>query len=372
MPWTFEETQAGYSNLWRSATLKGGADAQNADLFADKIIAAEQRYRAVQAATGVPWYFIGALHMREASNNFDGVLHNGERIIGTGRLTTLVPANRGPFNSWEESAIDALKLKGMHRVQAWSAARMLYDAEVFNGLGYVGKGINSPYVWAGTNHEQRGKYVADHVFSYTAEDTQLGVAAVLIRLAQMRPDIHADLYPADTTAPTPQETPMPETEAPQPSAPIPDLTNVGIDPKKMQDVLQVAMVAMMVIQMMQGKQVQIPTNMLPPAQPIPEPPVQPAPQPVPTPEPPNRGPDLWAKILGFLGLIGSAVGAGTGVAPITGTEAGTIAPVVAGTSLFTLAGGILGIFNPTLGSVVKAVGGALTGARQAFNNPATK
>lgn len=196
MAWTFEATEAGYTNLWRTATLKGGADAKQADIFADRIIAAEQRYRAVQAATGVPWYFIGALHMRESSCNFAGVLHNGEKIIGTGRVTTLVPEGRGPFSTWEEAAIDALKLKDMHRVQAWSPARMLFQAEVFNGLGYVGKGVNSPYVWAGTSHEQRGKFVADHVFDPTTDDTQLGVAAVLIRLAQKRADIHADLYPA--------------------------------------------------------------------------------------------------------------------------------------------------------------------------------
>ena len=197
MAWTFEATERGYANLWKAATLKGGADATNAEGFADKIIAAEQRYRAVQASTGVPWYFIGALHMRESSCNFAGVLHNGDRIIGTGGLTTRVPAGRGPFATWEESAVDALKLKDMHRVQSWSVARMLYQAEVFNGLGYAGKGINSPYVWAGTNQEQLGKYVADHVFDRAADDTQLGVAAVLIRLAQKRPDIHQDLYPTE-------------------------------------------------------------------------------------------------------------------------------------------------------------------------------
>jgi lysozyme family protein len=197
MAWTFEATERGYANLWKTATLKGGADTTNADRVADKIIAAEQRYRAVQVATGVPWYFIGDLHNRESSCNFAGVLHNGEKIIGTGQVTTLEPPGRGPFSTWEEAAIDALKLKNMHRVQDWSVARMLYQAEVFNGLGYVGKGINSPYVWAGTNHEQRGKYVADHKFDPNADDTQLGVAAVLIRLAQKRPDIHADLYPTE-------------------------------------------------------------------------------------------------------------------------------------------------------------------------------
>ncbi len=201
MAWTFEATEAGYTKMWRTATLKGGADAVNAETFANKIIAAEAQYRAVQNATGVPWYFIGALHMRESSCNFAGVLHNGEKIIGTGRVTSLVPAGRGPFSTWAEAAIDALKLKNMHRVQLWSAARQLFEAEIFNGPGYINKGINSPYIWAGTNHEQRGKYVRDHVFDPNAEDTQLGVAAVLIRLAQKRPDIASDLYPHPTEKP---------------------------------------------------------------------------------------------------------------------------------------------------------------------------
>jgi lysozyme family protein len=209
MAWTFDATEAGYNKLWKAAQLKA-SEANQAELFANKIIAAEARYKAVQARTGVPWFFIGALHMRESSNSFAGVLHNGDRIIGTGGLTVRVPAGRGPFSTWEDSAVDALKLKDMQRVQVWSAARMLYQAEVFNGLGYTYKGINSPYVWGGTNHEQLGKYVSDGNFSPTAEDTQLGVAAVLIRLAQKRPDINAVLYPPASAGQ--QEPPVPETD----------------------------------------------------------------------------------------------------------------------------------------------------------------
>lgn len=192
MAWTFEESRAGYANLWRSASVKPGADDQNADRFAEKIFANEARYRAVQTATNVPWFFIAALHMRESSCNFDGVLHNGEKIIGTGRLTTLHPPGVGPFATWEESAIHALKSKNLHRVQEWSIERMLYSAEEYNGWGYAGK-VNSPYVWAGTNHEQTGKYIRDHVWDAGAEDTQLGVAALLKRMAEKRSDIAAAL-----------------------------------------------------------------------------------------------------------------------------------------------------------------------------------
>jgi lysozyme family protein len=193
-PWTFDESRAGYGNLWRSATLKGGSDLSNANSFANKIIAAEEKYKAVQAQIGVPWFFIGALHMRESSCNFSTHLHNGDTLNAR---TTHVPAGRptdgSPPFTWEESAIDALKLKSLHRVPSWPVERMLYHAEEFNGWGYAYKRVNSPYVWAGTNHEQSGKYVADRVWDANANDSQLGVAAVLIRLGEMRPDIRAAL-----------------------------------------------------------------------------------------------------------------------------------------------------------------------------------
>lgn len=199
MAWSFEQSSAGYANLWRGAQIKVGADLENADRFAAKIITNEMRYRTVQVATGVPWFFIAALHMRESSCNFDGILHNGEHIIGTGRVTTLVPSGVGPFATWEESAVHALKSKDLHRVQDWSIERMLYSAEAYNGWGYAGK-VNSPYVWAGTTREQSGKYVRDHVFDASVEDTQLGVAAILKRLAEKRPDIAALLQSDDDGA----------------------------------------------------------------------------------------------------------------------------------------------------------------------------
>jgi lysozyme family protein len=192
--WTFEGTKRGYSKLWKSIAIKKGKDAENADRFARRIIAAEARYKGVQKAIGVPWYFIGALHMRESSNSFNGVLHNGDQIIGTGRKTYRVPKGRGPFSTWEESAIDALKLKNLDEVSEWSAERMGFEAELFNGIGYVARGVNSAYVWAGSNHEQTGKYVADHVWDGDFDDPQIGVMTVLKRLCEIRPDIADQLY----------------------------------------------------------------------------------------------------------------------------------------------------------------------------------
>lgn len=183
MAWTFENTRKGYAALWNSMKI---TDKAGADKFAKRIIAAEPRYRKIQDATGVPWYFVGLLHMRESSNDFRGVLHNGEHIIGTKKVTKLVPAGRGPFKTWEDAAIDALKLKGLHRVKDWPVERVAYEAERYNGLGYTKMGVNSPYLWAGSNHQQPGKYVADHQWSPTAMDTQMGVMTVLRRIHEIQ------------------------------------------------------------------------------------------------------------------------------------------------------------------------------------------
>jgi lysozyme family protein len=177
--------------MWDSIVIKD-VDALNTEKFARKIIAGEARYKTVSGAMGIPWYFIGALHMRESGCNFAGVLHNGEKIIGTRKKTKLVPAGRGPFKTWEDAAIDALDLKHLRGI-TWCPARMAYTSELFNGIGYVSKGVNSPYVWAGSNHEQTGKYVRDHVWDKNFDDPQIGTMTVLKRLCELRPDIAAEM-----------------------------------------------------------------------------------------------------------------------------------------------------------------------------------
>jgi lysozyme family protein len=189
---TLNEMRAGYKNLWSSMKITRTSQVEAA---AKKIIKNKAKYQAVEAKVGTPWYMIGALHMRESNNDFRGVLHNGEHIIGTKRKTRLVPAGRGPFSTWEEAAIDALKLKKHHLIKDWSIEQILYSCEQFNGWGYLNKGINSPYMWAGSNHYTRGKYVADHVFSGSTVDSQLGVAPVMKRVKEL--DGQADLVLKD-------------------------------------------------------------------------------------------------------------------------------------------------------------------------------
>ncbi|MFN3351466.1 hypothetical protein [Pseudorhodoplanes sp.] len=179
---TFPAMAAGYRNMWRDMTVTRAAECEAA---ARRILAGRARYQAVERQTGVPWFFIGLLHMRESSCNFAGVLHNGEHIIGKGTRTRLVPAGRGPFAAWEEAAIDALRLKGLHAIRDWPIERIGYESERFNGFGYIRRGVNSPYVWAGSNHYTRGKYVRDGVFDPAHVDTQLGTLPVLRALCRL-------------------------------------------------------------------------------------------------------------------------------------------------------------------------------------------
>lgn len=189
---TFEKAAPGYGNMWREAGIQG--DRKSVTTRVANSILAEKKhfYLDVQKQTGVPWFWIACVHHRENGGKWSGVLHNGEAIIGTGRKTSLVPKGRGPFRTWRESAVDALKLKKLHAIDAWPIERCLYEFERYNGWGYLGR-INSPYVWAATSKQQRGKYVKDHVFDDAAWDQQLGCAAILKALMKVDQSIARQL-----------------------------------------------------------------------------------------------------------------------------------------------------------------------------------
>jgi lysozyme family protein len=184
---------------------------------AAKIEAHRERYEAVSEATGVPWDVIGVIHYRESSGDFKGVLHNGQKIIGTGKLTTIVPKGRGPFWTWEEAAKDALVVCPPYAAKNkdWSIAGTLDILERYNGLGYRKKGLPSPYLWAGTDQYVKGKYVADGKYDPEHVDKQLGVAPILMKLREMAKPI-TDHSPPIAPIPPKEEpvdvwTPEPET-----------------------------------------------------------------------------------------------------------------------------------------------------------------
>jgi lysozyme family protein len=145
-------------------------------LICKKILDNKLKYEAVEMKTGVPWYLIAALHYREASLNFKTCLHNGDPLPGP---TKHVPKGRGPFKTWEEAAIDAIKYDGLDHLKFKTTTSCLVMSEKYNGLGMRNKGLYTPYVWAGTNHSPEvGKYTADGIYNPLAREKQLGVAAI--------------------------------------------------------------------------------------------------------------------------------------------------------------------------------------------------
>ena len=161
------------------------AKPREVDAAAKLILANRDEYKEVEAATGVPWYFVGVLHMRECSNNMRGCLANGELIVGTNRKTRLVPKGRGPYATFLDSAVDALNLQGFAKVTDWSPAVCCYEGEGYNGWGYRNMGKPSPYVVGATQFYSHGKYVRDGVYSDRAVDPQLGIMPVMRRAIEL-------------------------------------------------------------------------------------------------------------------------------------------------------------------------------------------
>jgi lysozyme family protein len=180
---------AWYENLLKTAKLSDNEDERARVAWALRCITPNiSRYKKIESMTGVPWPLIAAIHGLEASFKFDRYLGNGDRLD---RKTVNVPSGRGPFASFEDGAIDALKYDGLTDVRDWTLEKMLQMAERYNGTGYLsmykkGRLFFSPYIWSCTNvYPGRGKYVRDHVFDPDAKDDQVGVAAVLLKLQEL-------------------------------------------------------------------------------------------------------------------------------------------------------------------------------------------
>lgn len=164
-------------NRWGNCTINPNKLA-TFNSVAQRLTASKARYQAVSKLTGVPWWFIAVVHEREASQNWNSNIAQGDPW---NRKSTHVPKGRGPFNSWEEAAVDALTNCAPYASKNtdWSIGGALAMLEKYNGLGYASKGKPSPYIWAGTNQYTKGKYVADGKYNPNVVDTQLGCAGIL-------------------------------------------------------------------------------------------------------------------------------------------------------------------------------------------------
>ncbi len=172
---------------------------------------ARLRYQSVAARTGVPWWFIAVVHERECGQDWTGSLAQGDRWD---RVSSHVPAGRGPFASWEDAAVDALEncAPFAARNLDWSAGALLTKLEEYNGLGYARRGVPSPYVWAGTDQYVAGKYVRDKVYDSATVDRQLGCAGLLRAMMALDPGIR---IPGTTSSmPAPRRGPAAAPPAP--------------------------------------------------------------------------------------------------------------------------------------------------------------
>ncbi|MEC8276094.1 MAG: peptidoglycan-binding protein [Myxococcota bacterium] len=143
----------------------------------------QQRYEAVSARSQVPAPLIAAIHWRESTGDFGTYLHQGDPL---GRPAVNEPRNIPVFYKWEEGAVHALQMKDFIRTnigidsETRHFAALATYAEAYNGLGYhLYKGMESPYVYAGTNHYSQGKYISDGSFSSWHVDQQPGIASLL-------------------------------------------------------------------------------------------------------------------------------------------------------------------------------------------------
>jgi lysozyme family protein len=156
-----------------------------AALVAKRLLLHRDRFLALQARCSVPALWVMPVFERE-NPSFDSYLGNGDTLS---HRTTHVPRGRGPFDSWESGAADALALDHITKVSEWTWPMACYEWELWNGFGPRNHGRPSGYVWAGTSIYQGGKYVADGVWSRGTIDHQLGCVAIAKAIADLDPEI---------------------------------------------------------------------------------------------------------------------------------------------------------------------------------------
>ncbi|MBI2741445.1 MAG: peptidoglycan-binding protein [Rhodospirillales bacterium] len=226
IPQVSAEWSENYRQLWN--TLVINADWQKkATAIAQKIIANQPRYAAAVDGMPVPWWFVSVVHSMECSMRFDQHLHNGDPLSGR---TTHVPAGRpltgGPSFTWEQSARDAIQFERLDRITDWSLPNVLFNWHRYNGINneYKRRGIPTPYLWSGSTHYKKGKYVADGVFDPEFVSQQVGAAVILKALVDLGA-VKADQLEAPAATPAaaspPTATPPAATSPATPSSGAP-------------------------------------------------------------------------------------------------------------------------------------------------------
>jgi lysozyme family protein len=180
------------SERWKDMNVSSGLQS-TVNAVSRRLVAApaKTRYQTVSKKTSVPWFVIAVIHEREASQSWKANLAQGDPWNKT---SIHVPRGRGPFESWEDAAVDALTNCDPHAAawKDWSAGGALTLLEEYNGLGYAARGRPSPYIWAASNEYVKGKFVADGHYDPSVVDHQLGCAALLSSMGALDPSAKLD------------------------------------------------------------------------------------------------------------------------------------------------------------------------------------
>jgi|GEM_PF-6369495 len=188
----YEDLAGEYLALFAALT-QVPAKAAEIALATRRVLAGRARYESVAQRLGaIPWYVVGVINELESTSNFATHLHNGDPLTArTRRVPAGHPKAGQPPFTWEESAEDALRLKGYHTMADWRLSRILHRLEGYNGWGSRRHGVHTPYLWSGCQHYRRGKYVADGVWDPNAVSRQIG-CAVLLHELEARGEIALD------------------------------------------------------------------------------------------------------------------------------------------------------------------------------------
>ncbi len=188
VPQVSAEWSENYRQLWNTLVISSADWQKQATAMAQKIVAAQARYTTAVAGTQVPWWFVAVVHCMECSMRFDQHLHNGDPLSGrTVQVPPGRPAAGAPPFTWEQSARDAIQFERLDRVTDWSLPNVLFNWHRYNGINneYKRRGIPTPYLWSGSTHYKKGKYVRDGVFDPEFVSGQLGAAVILKALVDL-------------------------------------------------------------------------------------------------------------------------------------------------------------------------------------------
>lgn len=165
-------------------------------LFLHQWIKEGSRYEEVAGLVDAPAELVAAIHWRESSGSFTDYLLQGDRLgewtWADGRSNegqSLLPDTLGAVyygpDDWKGAAVFAFKAATPKLTEA-RVTRDTRDinnlcefATLYNGTGYRKLGVPDPYVLAGTNAYEKGKYTGDGHYDPNATDHQVGCLLLL-------------------------------------------------------------------------------------------------------------------------------------------------------------------------------------------------